>query len=158
MNNSEEILLLTLILRKRRTKRYKLSCNTFKTLIWVQDIFARREQHSDFNWLVQELKLGDCKFFLGNFLHHHPPQKYLHLVKTTFYFTYSKKWIYKISFLFFLINAFSLFTIFSQTEYKKNKKKHLLEIFSRRSAQKHLFFLNLKFQSILIKLINLYNW
>ena len=94
MNNSEEILLLTLILRKRRTKRYKLSCNTFKTLIWVQDIFTRREQHSDFNWLVQELKLGDCKFFLGNFLHHHPPQKYLHLVKTTFYFTCSKKWIY----------------------------------------------------------------
>ena len=99
MNNSEEILLLTLILHKRRTKRYKLSCNTFKTLIWVQDIFTRREQHSDFNWLVQELKLGDCKFFLGNFLHHHPPQKYLHLVKTTFYFTCSKKWIYKFSFL-----------------------------------------------------------
>ena len=121
MNNSEEILLLTLILRKRRTKRYKLSCNTFKTLIWVQDIFTRREQHSDFNWLVQELKLGDCKFFLGNFLHHHPPQKYLHLVKTTFYFTCSKKWIYV--FFSFWLTRFPYSLFFHKLNIKKKKKK-----------------------------------
>ena len=61
MDDTEEITLLSLILRKRRRKRRNYRGTRSKPRFWVRDFFTRREEHGEFHWLVQELKLGLCR-------------------------------------------------------------------------------------------------
>ena len=61
MDDTEEITLLSLILSKRRRKRRNYRGTRSKPRFWVRDFFTRREEHGEFHWLVQELKLGLCR-------------------------------------------------------------------------------------------------
>ena len=123
MNDTEEIILLTLILRSRRWKK-EIIVQHVQSLNFGCEIFLP-EENSMMNFIVwrKSWSLVIVNSFLCNL--HVPHQAFLRLAKTAFLFYIFQKLICK--FLFFLINVFFfslfvyLFFFFSQTEYQAKK-------------------------------------
>ena len=63
MNGTEEMILLTLILYKRRKKREIIAQHVQNLDFECEIFFSRRERHAEFHRLVQELTRDDCGFF-----------------------------------------------------------------------------------------------